>query len=72
MERGFAVARKSDDIEGFAGGVHGLQLPVEQTGHLGAGSETGGAGTLRVETRLAVEAVKGADFPVVGREIHSE
>ncbi len=72
MECRLAVAAKGDHVKGLAAFLHRFELCFKQLAHLRGSGEAGRSRALGVEARLAIEAVKRADFAVAGREIHAQ
>ena len=72
MDRGLSVAGERDDIEALARHLHGAEFLFKESGDLGPRRQTAFAGSLRVVTGLAVEAVEGACLAVDRREIDAE
>ena len=69
---GFAVAGEGDDVGQRVLLGHLAELVLELPGHLAGLGQAGGAGTLAVVARLAVEAVVGAHLAVVGHQVDSQ
>ena len=72
VQCGFAIARKSDYIERVAGLLHLSQAVAQGALHALASRHSGGALSLGIKSRLAIEAIERTYLAIVRHQVHAK